>query len=129
MPDKDKCVIFTFGGIAVRSEHSRGTVRVRARPFASDSFHGNNLQVTCIQCCTLLVDLLSLISMQDAVLSIPCLPEWDRAASAFDGADQLHREQMWTATLFLQEWHSSLSAHFIVESKEVLCAAARLGIQ
>ena len=41
VPDKDKCDIFTFGGIAIRSEHSRGTVCVRARPFASDSdsFH------------------------------------------------------------------------------------------
>ena len=62
--DQDKCDIFTFGGIAIRSDHSRGTVRIRARPFASDSFHGNNPQVTCIQCCTLLFDFQLL--MQDA---------------------------------------------------------------
>ena len=61
VPDNDKCDIFTFGGIAIRSEHSRDTVRVRARPFACDLFHGNNPQVTYIQCCTPLFDLLSLV--------------------------------------------------------------------
>ena len=39
--------------------------------------------------------------MQDAVLSIPGRHEWDRAASAFDGADQSHREQMWIARVAL----------------------------
>jgi hypothetical protein len=43
--DQDKCDIFTFGGLAIRSEHSRGTVRVRARPFPDDQFHGTNPQV------------------------------------------------------------------------------------
>ena len=76
-------------------------MRVRARPFTSDSFHGNNPQVTCIQCCTPLFDLLSLVLMQDAVLSIPGRPEWDLVASAFDGADQSHREQMWLARMAL----------------------------
>lgn len=63
--DHDKCDIFTFGGMAIRSEHSRGTVRVRARPFQTDSFHGNNPQVTsrCIQFCILLFDLLSHLSI------------------------------------------------------------------
>jgi len=50
VPDaKDRCDIFTFGCIAIRSEHSRGTVRVRARPFVSDSFHGKHPQVTLAQ--------------------------------------------------------------------------------
>ena len=93
-------------------------MRVRARPFTSDSFHGNNPQVTCIQCCTPLFDLLGLVSMQDAVLSIPCRPEWDRAASAFDEADQSHRGQLRIALSSLQERHSSLSAIFVVESRK-----------
>jgi hypothetical protein len=44
--DHDKCDISTFGGLAIRSEHSRGTVRVRARPFPDDQFHGTNPQVS-----------------------------------------------------------------------------------
>jgi hypothetical protein len=44
--DQDKCDIFTFGGLAIRSEHLRGTVRVRARPFPEDQFHGTNPQVS-----------------------------------------------------------------------------------
>jgi len=44
--DQDKCDIFTFGGLAIRSEHLRGTVRVRARPFPGDRFHGTNPQVS-----------------------------------------------------------------------------------
>ena len=43
--DADKCDIFTFGGLAIRSEHYAGTMRVRARPFASESF------VVSILCC------------------------------------------------------------------------------
>ena len=43
--DADKCDIFTFGGLAIRSEHYAGTMRDRARPFASESFHGRNPQV------------------------------------------------------------------------------------
>ena len=39
--------------------------------------------------------------MQDAVLLIPGRPEWDRVASAFDGADQSYREQMWIARVAL----------------------------
>jgi len=35
--------IFTFGGIALRSDAFQGTVRVRARPL--DTFHGTNPQV------------------------------------------------------------------------------------
>ena len=50
----DKCDIFTFGGIALRSDAFQGTVRVRARPL--DTFHGTNPQVkackhlVCFQC-------------------------------------------------------------------------------
>jgi len=43
--DSDGTDIFTFGGIAIRSLHHKGTVRVRARPFASDKFFGRNPQV------------------------------------------------------------------------------------
>ena len=45
-PDNDKCDIFTFGGLAIRSSHHKGTVRVRARPF--DSFHGKYPQVNAL---------------------------------------------------------------------------------
>ena len=41
--DQDQCNIFTFGGIAIRSDDFLGTVRVRARPL--DLFHGTNPQV------------------------------------------------------------------------------------
>ena len=44
--DDARCDIFTFGCLAIRSEHTRGTVRVRARPFPDDQFHGTNPQVT-----------------------------------------------------------------------------------
>jgi len=37
--------IHTFGGLAIRSRHHKGTVRVRARPFAGDRFRGRNPQV------------------------------------------------------------------------------------
>ena len=37
--------IHTFGGLAIRSRHHKGTVRVRARPFAGDQFRGRNPQV------------------------------------------------------------------------------------
>lgn len=43
--DSDATDIFTFGGLAIRSLHHKGTVRVRARPFASDKFFGQNPQV------------------------------------------------------------------------------------
>jgi hypothetical protein len=43
--ESDGADIFTFGGIAVRSLHQKGTVRVRARPFTSDKFFGRNPQV------------------------------------------------------------------------------------
>jgi hypothetical protein len=43
--DADGADIFTFGGIAIRSEHHKGTVRVRSRPFVSDPFRGRNPQV------------------------------------------------------------------------------------
>ena len=39
------------------------------------------------------------------IFFIPGRPAWDRTASAFDGADQSHREQMWVITrvaLFLK---------------------------
>lgn len=38
---------------------------------------------------------------QDAVLTIPGRPEWNRPAHAFDGADWSHREQMWIARVAL----------------------------
>ena len=42
--------------------------------------------------------------MQDAVLAIPGRPDWNRPASAFDGTNEAHREQMWIArvTLFFK---------------------------
>jgi hypothetical protein len=43
--DADGADIFTFGGVAIRSLHSKGTVRVRSRPFPSDKFFGKNMQV------------------------------------------------------------------------------------
>ena len=43
--DKDGADIVTFGGVAIRSPHHKGTVRVRSRPFASDKFFGRNPQV------------------------------------------------------------------------------------
>jgi hypothetical protein len=43
--DSDECDIFTFGCLEIRSDHHRGTVRVRARPFPTDTFHGENPQV------------------------------------------------------------------------------------
>ena len=43
--DRDGADIFTFGGIAIRSLHHKGTVRVRSRPFASDKFFERNPQV------------------------------------------------------------------------------------
>ena len=43
--DSDGADIFTFGGMAIRSQHHKGTVRMRARPFASDKFFGRNPQV------------------------------------------------------------------------------------
>ena len=46
VPDQDRSDIFTFGGMAIRSDHWRGTVRIRARPFADDNFHGSNPQVS-----------------------------------------------------------------------------------
>ena len=44
--EDDRCDIFAFGCLAIRSEHTRGTVRVRARPFPDDRFHGTNPQVS-----------------------------------------------------------------------------------
>jgi len=41
----DGADIFTFGGLAIRSLHHKGTVRVRSRPFSSDKFFGKNPQV------------------------------------------------------------------------------------
>ena len=41
--DHDQCDIFTFGGIRIRSDHHKGTVRIRVRPL--DTFHGTNPQV------------------------------------------------------------------------------------
>jgi hypothetical protein len=46
VPNTDRCAIFTFGCMAIRSDHLLGTVRVRARPFADDMFHGSNQQVS-----------------------------------------------------------------------------------
>jgi hypothetical protein len=46
--DSDGADIFTFGGIAIRSIHHRGTVRVRSRPFPSDQFFQRNPQVLAI---------------------------------------------------------------------------------
>ena len=43
--DKDGADIVTFGGMAIRSPHHKGTVRVRSTPFASDNFFGRNPQV------------------------------------------------------------------------------------
>ena len=43
--EADGTDIFTFGGIAIRSRHHKGTVRVRSRPFAGDQFFGRNPQV------------------------------------------------------------------------------------
>ena len=43
--DADGADIFTFGGVAIRSLNSKGTVRVRSRPFSSDKFFGKNPQV------------------------------------------------------------------------------------
>ena len=56
VPDLDMSDIFTFGCMAIRSDHFRGTVRVRARPFADDTFHGSNPQVSLsipvsVSCC------------------------------------------------------------------------------
>ena len=36
----DGADIFTFGGVAIRSLNTKGTVRVRSRPFSSDIFSG-----------------------------------------------------------------------------------------
>lgn len=41
----DGADIFTFGGVAIRSLHHKGTVRVRSRPFPRDKFFGRNPQV------------------------------------------------------------------------------------
>ena len=41
----DGADIITFGGLAIRSLHHKGTVRVRSRPFTSDKFFGRNPQV------------------------------------------------------------------------------------
>ena len=43
--DSDECDIITFGCLEIRSDHHRGTVRIRARPFPTDTFHGENPQV------------------------------------------------------------------------------------
>ena len=43
--DSDGTDIHTIGGLAIRSHRHKGTVRVRARPFASDTFFGKNPQV------------------------------------------------------------------------------------
>lgn len=101
VPDRDKCDIFTFGGLAIRCAHFAGTVRVRARPFASDAFHGRNPQVFASPCYVLLSTSLSLLETQDAVLAIPGRPDWNRSASSFDGSNESHREQMWVARVVL----------------------------
>jgi len=38
---------------------------------------------------------------QDAVLTIPGRPEWPDSGSSFDGSNQSHRDQMWTARVVL----------------------------
>ena len=43
--DPDGTDIYTFGGLAIRSQHHKGTVRVRSRPFPGDQFRGRNPQV------------------------------------------------------------------------------------
>ena len=43
--ESDGADIFTFGGLAIRSLHHKGTVRVRSRPFPSDKFFGKNPKV------------------------------------------------------------------------------------
>jgi len=43
--DPDGTDIHTFGGLAIRCQHHKGTVRVRSRPFAGDQFRGRNPQV------------------------------------------------------------------------------------
>jgi hypothetical protein len=97
--DSDKCDIFTFGGVALRSDAFKGTVRVRARPL--DTFHGTNPQVkacahlVCFRC------LSELCFAQDAVLAIPGRPEWPASAETFDGTNESHREQMWVCRVAL----------------------------
>ena len=43
--EADGADIITFGGLAIRSLHHKGTVRVRSRPLPSDKFIGQNPQV------------------------------------------------------------------------------------
>ena len=43
--EADGADIITFGGVAIRNLHTKGTVRVRSRPFPSDKFFGRNPQV------------------------------------------------------------------------------------
>jgi hypothetical protein len=100
VPEPDKCDIFTFGGLAIRCENFAGTVHVRARPFASDEFHGRNPQVSASPFYVLNASL-SLLETQDAVLAIPGRPDWNHSASTFDGSKESHREQMWVARVVL----------------------------
>jgi hypothetical protein len=96
VPDQDMCDIFTFGCMAIRSDAWRGILRVRARPFADDKFHGNNPEVSLSFSLFLAAAVyLSSMWMQDAVLAIPGRPEWPRPAGSFNGMDQSHRDQMW----------------------------------
>jgi len=97
--DSDKCDIFTFGGIALRSDAFQGTVRVRARPL--DTFHGTNPQVKACKRLVCFPCLSELCFAQDAVLAIPGRPEWPRSAESFDGTNESHREQMWVCRVAL----------------------------
>jgi hypothetical protein len=97
--DSDKCDIFTFGGVALRSDAFKGTVRVRARPL--DTFHGTNPQVKACKRLVCFPCLSELCFAQDAVVAIPGRPEWPRSAESFDGTDESHREQMWVCRVAL----------------------------
>ena len=99
--DKDKCDIFTFGGIAIRSDDFKGTVRVRARPFPDDKFHGRNPQVLQVSCASIEDLLMIHVLKQDAVLCVPGRPEWKDSVQSFDGSNEDHLEDMWTCKVVL----------------------------
>lgn len=60
----------TFGAIALESDAMAGIVRIRARPFSNDTWHGKN--------------------PQDAVMMIPGLDVWKRGPEDFDTRNPEH---------------------------------------
>ena len=64
----------TFGGIAIESDRMAGIVRVRARPFRSDPFHGRN--------------------PQDAVMMVPGLDVYQGDPAKFDTRNPEHLDMI-----------------------------------